>query len=210
MVRLNTVHGESLSGGAYGQGGIAMGQGFAPGGLLCREDAVLVVVDVQKRLAPAIAECDRVVASIVKLLRFARIAELPVLCTEQIKLGDTVDEIRAELPGITPIQKAEFGCFGCAEFVEALWNLGRRTLVLTGIEAHICVLQTALGALPDYAVHAVADAMSSRALENRDLALRRMLHAGVTVTSTEMVMYEVLRRAGTDEFRAVLQLVKQS
>jgi len=118
--------------------------------------------------------------------------------------------VRAELPGITPIQKADFGCFGCAEFVEALEGLGRRTLVLTGIEAHICVLQTALGALPDYAVYVVADATSSRTPENRDLALQRMLQAGVTITSTEMVMYEVLRRAGTDEFRAVLQLVKGS
>jgi nicotinamidase-related amidase len=186
-----------------------MAQGSAAGGLVCREEAVLVVVDVQQRLAPAIAECDRVVANIVKLLRFARIVGLPVICTEQIKLGDTVEAIRAELGGIAPIQKADFGCFGCGEFVEALRGLGRRTLVLTGIEAHICVLQTALGALPDYAVHAVADAMSSRAPENRDLALERMRQAGVTVTATEMVMYEVLRRAGTDEFRAVLQLVKE-
>lgn len=186
-----------------------MAQDVTSAGLLRREDAVLIVVDMQERLLPAVADSERVLAGIVKLLRFADIVGLPVLCTEQAKLGETVDEIRVALPNVPRIQKVAFSCFGCGEFVQTLQRLARGTLVLTGIEAHICVLQTALDALPDYAVHVVADAVSSRALHNRELALQRMLHAGVTVTSTEMVMYEVLRQAGTDEFRAVLQLVKQ-
>lgn len=177
-------------------------------GLLRREDAVLLVIDVQERLLPAIADGDAVAANIVKLLRFAQIIELPVILTEQQKLGPTVAPIRAEIPGEEPISKIEFGCFACPDFEEAVQASGRNTLVLSGIEAHICVAQTALGAIPEYGVHVVSDAISSRSLDDKKVALKRMLHAGVTITSTEMLMYELLGQAGTDEFRAVLKLVK--
>lgn len=181
----------------------------APGAkLLRREDVVLAVIDVQERLLPAVADGDRVVANIVKLLRFAQIIDLPVILTEQQKLGATVEPIRAEIPGVEPISKMEFGCFACAGFAEAVEALGRSALVLAGIEAHICVAQTALAAIPDYAVHVVSDAISSRSPDDRDAALKRMMQSGATITSTEMVMYELLGRAGTDEFRAVLKLVK--
>ncbi len=176
--------------------------------LLEREDAVLVVIDVQERLLPAVANGDVVVANIVKLLRFAQIIELPVILTEQQKLGATVEPVRAEIPGVEPISKIEFGCFACPEFGEALQASGRNTLVLSGIEAHICVAQTALTAIPEYGVHVVSDAISSRSIDDKKVALKRMLQRGVTITSTEMLMYELLGRAGTDEFRAVLKLVK--
>ena len=178
------------------------------GALLRREDAALLVIDVQERLLPVIAEGQGVVDNIVKLVRFSRIVGLPVILTEQLKLGETVEEIRAELPDLQPITKVEFSCLACEDFVEALSHLGRKTLILTGIEAHICVAQTALEALPDYEVHAVSDAMSSRSTHNREVALQRMRLAGVTVTSTEMLIFELLRRAATEEFRAALELVK--
>jgi nicotinamidase-related amidase len=176
--------------------------------LLQREDAVLVVIDVQERLLPAVADGEAVVANIVKLLRFAQIIELPVILTEQQKLGSIVAPVRGEIPGVEPIGKMEFGCFACPDFREALHASGRNTLVLSGIEAHICIAQTALAAIPQYAVHVVSDAVSSRSADDRKVALKRMLQAGVTITSTEMLMYELLGRAGTDEFRAVLKLVK--
>ena len=148
--------------------------------LLQREDAALVVIDVQERLLPVIADGDRVVASIVKLLRFAQIVDLPVILTEQQKLGATVEPIRAEIPGVEPVSKIEFSCFACPAFAEAD-RLGRGTLVLAGIEAHICVAQTALAAVPDYAVHVVSDAISSRSLDDKEVALERMMQGGVTM-----------------------------
>lgn len=184
------------------------GQPETGSSLLLRDDAVLLVIDVQERLLPTIANGDAVVANIVKLLRFAQIIELPVILTEQQKLGPTVAPIRSEIPGVEPISKIEFGCFDCPDFRGALHASERDTLVLSGIEAHICVAQTALAAIPEYGVHVVSDAVSSRSLDDRKVALKRMLQAGVTITSTEMLMYELLGRAGTDEFRAVLKLVK--
>ena len=84
----------------------------------------------------------------------------------------------------------------------------RKTLILTGVETHICVSQTALDALPHFDVHTISDAVSSRDLNNRDIALERMRQIGATISSTEMVIYELLQRAGTDEFRSALKLVK--
>ena len=173
-----------------------------------REDCVLAVVDVQERLLPHIHEGPRVVGNIVKLVKFARIVGIPILWAEQEKLGVTAAPIRAELAGLEPFHKADFGCLGCEPFRARLAELGRRTVVVCGIEAHICVAQTALQALPEYQVQVVADAVGSRAPENRQLALERLRQAGATVTCTEMFFYEVLRRAGTDEFRATLPLVK--
>jgi nicotinamidase-related amidase len=94
------------------------------------------------------------------------------------------------------------------EFEHNIKRLERKTLILAGVEAHICVAQTALHALPSFKVHVLADAIGSRTIENRDLAIERMRQAGATITSTEMFIYEILQRAGTDNFRAALQLVK--
>lgn len=182
-----------------------------PGSMNClirRDDCALVVIDIQERLLPHIHEGEKVVANAAKLARFAGIVGLPVLWTEQQNLGETPEEIRAELPNAEPIRKIEFGSFGCGPFRDALGQLGQRTLILAGIEAHICVAQTALGALPHYGVHVVADAVSSRVPENKQIGLNRMRECGAVITSSEMVMYELLERAGTDEFREVLPLVK--
>jgi isochorismate hydrolase len=176
--------------------------------LLRREDAVLVVIDIQERLLPVIEDREKLVGNMVRLLRFARIIDLPVVVTEQQNLGGTVPEVRDELEVFRPIGKIEFDCFRRAEFVAKLRDLGKPALVLTGIEAHICVCQTALRALPDFNVHVIADAVSSRTADNRRIALDRMQQRGATISSTEMVIYELLERAGTDEFRQTLKLVK--
>ena len=149
-----------------------------------------------------------VIANLAKLGQFAAIIGLPAIVTEQVKLGPTVPEVAWHLKGVQPITKSHFGCFGCEEFVQALSALGRSTLVLTGIEAHICVAQTALQALDRYTVQVVSDAVGSRKPADRQVALDRMRQAGAIITSTEMLMYELLARAGTDEFRQVLELVK--
>jgi nicotinamidase-related amidase len=177
-------------------------------GLIRESDSLLVIIDMQERLFPAMAEKELLADNVLKLARFARIIGLPVLMTEQEKLGVTLPQIRQELSGVEPVSKEEFDCFGVQAFRQKLKSMNRKTLILSGIEAHICVAQTAISAVPEYSVHVVADAISSRSVRNREVALERMMQAGVTVTSTEMAIYEILKRAGTDIFREVLKLVK--
>jgi len=178
------------------------------GNLITRDDTVLVVIDVQERLMPVMPSKDQVIENMVRLLKFSRIIGLPVILTEQQKLGDTLPEVHEARPDLQPIRKLDFDCFGCQAFLEEVRRVDRSTLILTGVETHICVAQTALHAVPDYTVHVVSDATSSRTEENWKVGLERMRQAGVVITSTEMVIYELLQRAGTDEFRATLPLVK--
>ena len=177
-------------------------------GLIDLEDSLLVIIDMQEKLFPVMAEKQALADQVMKLVRFSKIVGLPVIATEQEKLGLTLPEIKREMASLLPVPKVEFNCFGCEAFVRKIHELNRRTLILCGIEAHICVAQTALHASSDYEVHVVADAVASRSPENRRIALERMSRRGVTLTSTEMVIYELLKRAGTDTFREVLKLVK--
>ena len=177
--------------------------------LVSRENCALVIIDVQQKLAPVIAEASRVIENIVKLIKFSKIVDLPVVLTEQQKLGETVTEIRGEIPGLRPIPKITFSCFGAEEFGEHIRQLNRNTLIITGLEAHICVAQTALQAMSDYTVHVVSDATSSRSVHDWEIALDRMRYNGITITSTEMLIYELLTRAGSPEFREVLRLITQ-
>lgn len=176
--------------------------------LIRSESSILVMIDFQERLVPAMAEKERLLENTIRLARVSRILGLPVLVTEQQKLGATLPALREVLGPVEPVSKVEFNCFGSETFTEKVRALKRNTLILSGIEAHICVAQTALHAVPYYRVHVVADAVSSRALQNRDIALRRMEQAGVVLTSTEMVIYELLGKSGTEEFREVLKVVK--
>jgi isochorismate hydrolase len=176
--------------------------------LIEREDCLLLLIDIQERLLPVIADKEKIVDNIVKLVKFSTIIGMPIVVTEQERLGSTVDEIRGEISEFNPIQKICFDCFSCEKFVERIGMHGRKTLLFTGIEAHICVAQTVLHALQTFHVHVVADAISSRMTENRHVALRRMEAGGAIITSTEMVIYELLKKAGTEEFKAALKLVK--
>ncbi len=176
--------------------------------LLSRDDAALIIVDMQERLLPVMYNKEKILNNVLKLVRFAKIINLPVLMTEQEKLGATVPEIRAELPDLNPIAKVEFDACRCSGFVERLNQLGRHSLVMTGIESHICITQTVLHLLPRYAVHVVSDAVSSRSPHDWNIALQRMRQSGAVISSTETVIYELLQRAGTEEFKAALRLVK--
>jgi isochorismate hydrolase len=176
--------------------------------MLRSDDALVVIIDMQERLLPVISGKDRVVENVLKLVKFSRIVGLPILLTEQQNLGETSAEIRTELKDSQPISKLEFDCFESRAFADRVRQLGRNTLIIAGIEAHICVAQTALHALVDYAAHVVSDAISSRSPHNWEVAIERMRHDGVTITTTEMVIYELLGKAGTDQFKEALKLVK--
>ena len=176
--------------------------------LLNPADCLLVVIDMQERLVPAMAGKEKLIENVLRLVKFARIFNLPIILTEQQKLGATIPEISVELTDIEPITKLEFNCFASPSFVDQIRRQSRHTLILAGIEAHICVAQTALYALTIHTVHVVSDAIASRSPHNWEIALERMRQQGVIITSTEMVIYELMGKAGTDQFREVLALVK--
>jgi len=174
-------------------------------------DSVLVVIDFQEKLYPHIANHETVGATAARLIRLATILGVPVILTEQNPrgLGSTVPLIREALPVYEPIAKMAFNCCAADAFLARLAELGRRSLVLTGIETHICILQTALAARQrGYQVHVVADATGSRTPANHELGLAVLRQAGVIVTSLEIVVYEWLEQAGTDVFRQALPLLK--
>ncbi|MBW1740382.1 MAG: hydrolase [Deltaproteobacteria bacterium] len=183
-----------------------MNPSIAP--LANRKNCVLVIIDVQQKLVPVIEEARKIIENIVKLIKFSKILGFPVVLTEQQKLGETVTEIRGEIPDFQPISKITFSCFGSEEFRKHIRQLNRNTLIITGVEAHICVAQTALPAISDYTVHVVSDAIGSRSIHDWEIALDRMRHNGITITSTEMLIYELLVRAGTPEFKEALRLIK--
>jgi nicotinamidase-related amidase len=176
------------------------------------EECALVVIDVQEKLLPPIHESARLISNSQLLIRMAKILSLPVIITTQYAkgLGATVPQIAELLPEVTPLDKLEFGCFGNGPFCSAVDNLaGRNTLLLCGMETHICVLQTALGALAQgRIVHVAADAVGSRAELNWKIGLKRMRDAGVVMSSTEMMIYELLGKSGTAAFKEMLKFIK--
>lgn len=176
--------------------------------LLRREECALLFIDVQERLLPHIHEHEGVLANCVRLARFAHLINMPVLFCEQVKLGPTVEPLREAIGDVAPVTKASFSCFGAEEFCTRLEGFERSTLLVTGIESHVCVLQTALQGLVRYSVHIVADATGSRAPLNRDLALERARRTGAVINSTEMAIFELLAQADSEEFRQALPLVK--
>ena len=178
---------------------------------LDRERSVLVVVDVQEAFRPAVTNFDRVAKNVATLVEGARILDIPVLVTEQYPkgLGETVPEVSRHLDGIEPIEKVCFSAADSGEFAERLSGTGRDQVLLSGIESHVCVNQTADDLLSTgKEVHVAQDAVSSRTEENRALGLHKMERAGAVITSVETALFELLREAGTPEFKEIQKLVK--
>lgn len=176
--------------------------------LLRKEDCALLVIDVQEKLVRVIDDVNKSIENIVRLIRFSNIVDIPIVLTEQQNLGDTVNAIRDEITTFQPISKITFSCFASEEFCGYLKHLKKRNLIVTGIETHICVTQTALEAVNEYDVHVVSDAVSSRIVNDKEVALDRLKQNNVTITTTEMLIYELLIKAGTNEFRKALGLLK--
>lgn len=180
--------------------------------LLQADHSVLVVVDLQEPFLRHVTERDRVIQQCRLLIQAANVLRVPVIATLQYaqRMGGLVPEIAEVLPeGAEPIDKMCFSCYGAEPFRAALLASERTQVVICGVEAHICVTQTALDAHDaGFQVHVVQDAVSSRSPENWRVAMDRLRQAGVVVTCAESVVYEWLVRAGTDEFRQILQWVK--
>src|SRR6266852_7306785 len=177
------------------------------------DQCALVVVDIQEKLLPPIFQKEQLVRNSQLLIRLAGVLKIPTIATTQYTkgLGNTVADIQSLLPE-QGIDKQVFSCFGSDVFCSMLKRLpGRRnTVVLCGMESHICVMQTALGALRDgYLVHVASDAISSRTEWNWKIGLERMRDAGAIISSTEMMVYELMRSSGTSEFKELLPYIKQ-
>lgn len=175
-----------------------------PRTLIEREKSCLLLVDVQEKLARVEYQSEQLIKHCRWLLEAAGDLQVPVLATEQypVGLGPTVAPLRNLLDPDGIIEKTEFSCCAAAGFPEKIAALGRSQIIVAGIEAHVCVLQTVHDLLDEgYTVFLVADAVSSRSLQDKELAIRRMGNAGAIIVSREMVLFEWLRKAGTPEFK---------
>ncbi len=181
------------------------------GELLDRDRSALVIIDVQEKLFPHVHESERLLARIDLLITGARLMGVPILLTEQYPkgLGPTIPQIRESIPEIQPLPKMDFSCAAGDAFREKLAALHRDQIILTGIEAHICVAQTALDLThKGERVIVAADAVSSRRPFDVKIALGRLKQSGLMLSTAESVVFEWLRRAGTDEFKAIQPKLK--
>jgi nicotinamidase-related amidase len=181
---------------------------------LPREGSTLLIVDVQERLFPAMDADHReeVMRNIKVLAATARRLRLPVVATEQYPkgLGHTLHELSEALgPEIQPVPKVSFSCWAADEVRARLQAAGTRRVILAGIEAHVCVMITALELLGDgFAVHVPADAVTSRTQGNWRLGMDQLRQAGAVVTATETIVFQLLGQADTDDFRELARLVR--
>ena len=181
--------------------------------ILSQENSVVLLIDPQEKLLPKVFEPGRVTENTILLIRLARITRIPLVVTTQYAkgIGPIVEEIKKEIPEQSVLDKVEFGCFNNPEFVTHMKQMerSRNTLILSGIESHVCVAQTALGALErGYNVHIASDAVSSRTEWNWKIGLDRMREAGAIISSTEMMIFEMLKTSNSDEFKAILPFLR--
>ena len=173
----------------------------------------LLIIDIQQKLLPPIFQNDQLVRNAKLLIRAAEVLKIPAVVTTQYSkgLGPTVSEIASLLPQTDAIDKDRFSCFGSDTFCSLLKRLpgNRNTLLLCGMESHICVMQTALAALREgYIVHIASDAVSSRTEWNWKIGLERMRAAGAVISSTEMMIYELMRSSSSPAFKEMLPHLK--
>jgi nicotinamidase-related amidase len=179
--------------------------------MLSIDDSVLVLIDVQEKLFRLMDDKDAVLQNLQKLVKGMNALGIPVIVTEQNPkgLGVTLPELTVLLADSTPISKMYFSCMGEPAFTAALDNVKRKQVLLCGIEAHVCVYQTAHDLLnKGYGVHVIANCISSREKINKETALREMERKGVLVSSTEMVLFEMLRTAEHPRFKDINKIVR--
>jgi nicotinamidase-related amidase len=180
---------------------------------LAPDQCALIVVDIQEKLLPPIFQKEQLVRNSQLLIRAAGVLKIPAIVSTQYAkgLGKTVAEIASLLPETDAIDKDQFSCFGSEVFCTLLKRLpgNRNTVLLCGMESHICVMQTALAALREgYLVHIASDAVSSRTEWNWKIGLERMCAAGAVISSTEMMIYELMRSSSSPAFKEMLPHLK--
>lgn len=181
------------------------------GKIITADDSILCVVDIQEKLLPHISNYQQVIKESSMLIEAARILGIPLVVSEQVPraLGPTVPQTKEHLQDVGVIEKTSFSCMACEDYDKALQVIGRKTLVLCGIEAHVCIMLTALEALEKgYNVVVAADAVGSRTDANCQLAVARMRQEGVIIASAEMMIMEWTGGAAHPRFRDIIKLVK--
>ncbi len=175
------------------------------------ENAILVVIDIQGKLATLMHEKEEFFKNAVRMIKGAQALEIPIIWNEQLpdKLGPTIPEIRRALIDAAPLVKNTFSCCGNKDFIKQLETTGRRQVMLVGMETHVCVYQTAIDLRQaGYDVYLIADAVSSRTPENRQIGIDAMKDAGAGITSVETALFELLRIAEGDCFKQIIDIVK--
>jgi nicotinamidase-related amidase len=175
------------------------------------DDCLLLLVDIQAVMLDPCDEASRLRKNAAALVDIAHIFEMPVFFTTHNaeKLGDFLPELTRKIQKPAILNKLEFSCFENEGIADAVMGTERRTLLVAGLETHVCIFHTcAHGIRLGYRVHVAADAVASRSRFNWEIGLRRLEKAGAVISSTEMIIFELLNRAGTPEFRASLPLLK--
>lgn len=175
------------------------------------DNAALLVIDIQDKVMDLIKVKDELLKKILDAIRVAKIFNLSVVVTEQYPkgLGPTNEKVKELLPDMQPIEKLAFSGFRDPGLLETLQELGVTTLLVVGIETHICVMQTCLDALAaGFDVHIISDACGARSKANHKLGLKRITEEGAAISSLEMMLFEVADRAGTPEFKEAQKLIK--
>ena len=179
--------------------------------MLDKSSTGLIIVDIQGKLARLVAESDTLLSNCRKLILGVQVLEMPIVWVEQNpdKLGATVDVLSELLTDLEPIPKFTFNACDSPDFMRALQMSGRQSWLVCGIEAHICVYQTAASLnTAGYDIHLVADCVSSRDPANKALALQKLIHSGVSITGLEMCLYELVKDCRDNAFRQILSLIK--
>jgi isochorismate hydrolase len=179
---------------------------------LTPKNAMLLVIDVQERLASAMHPelLGPLLENLTRLGKASELLELPVLMSEQYPkgLGQTVDQVKAAFPRAAALAKMSFDAVGDDAIRGEVAKLARPKIIVAGMEAHICVYQTVRSLAKDHEVHVLRDAVASRTVENHGVGLKLAEAAGAVVTSTETVLFDLLGKAGTDAFKTISKLVR--
>lgn len=180
--------------------------------MLNKENTVFILVDVQGKLAEIVYKHEELRDRLIQLIKGLKLLDIPMVWLEQYPkgLGQTSKEIAKHMPeNMQPISKMTFNACENNQFVQELSKMNRKQIIIAGIEAHICVYQTAVGLISlGYEVEIVQDAVSSRTKENKQIGLEKMKSYGMRVTSVEMVLYELMKAADTSLFKKILPIVK--
>lgn len=179
--------------------------------ILRKEDTALLIIDIQERIFRVMLNSELLIQNTLKLIEGFKILGSPIYITEQYPkgLGETEPKIKESLNEIVPIQKMSFSCSGAGDLFNILRTKNLKQIVIAGIECHVCVQQTALDLIENgFQVSLAADACSSRKEMDYVLALERMRHSGIIVTTTEAILFEMLNVCGTDEFKQISKIVK--
>ena len=179
--------------------------------MLTVTDSVLLVVDVQEKLFRVMYQKEQLADNLQRLIKGIQVLEVPILVTEQYPqgLGPTIPEIATLLTAVKPYPKVNFSCCGDEVFLSAFQQLRRKQVLIAGIESHVCVYQTASDLIAaGYEVYVVGDAVSSRTEQNKDIGIKMMIQLGAKLTSTEAALFELLKVAKGEKFKAISQIVR--